>query len=118
MHQDVSKILRCSVDVSFDGVPSGDEGVTLSCVCCDVCVDGCLCSSCWLSSCYRLIPLSMFLVECSQSFLMLSDAAVDGLSVVSPTIHVVAGDRMSLGESRVEVGHEPDVVELKKASDL
>ena len=45
---------------------------------------------------------------------MLSDAFVDGLSVVFPTIDVVEGDRLSLVESRVEVGHEPEVVELKK----
>ena len=47
---------------------------------------------------------------------MLSDAVVDGLSVVSPTIDVVEGDRVSLVEavSRLVMTHEPEVVELKK----
>ena len=49
---------------------------------------------------------------------MSSDAVVNGLSVVSPTIDVVEGDQLSLVESRVKVGCEPEVVELKKASDL
>ena len=46
MHQEVSKILRGSVDISLDVVSPGDESVTLSCDVGDVTVDGCCCSSC------------------------------------------------------------------------
>ena len=49
---------------------------------------------------------------------MLSDAIVDGFSVVSPTIDVSEGDWVSLVESRVEVGHESEVIELKQTLDL
>ena len=118
MHLDVCKVLRCPVDVSFDVVSSGDKIVTLSGDCCNVGVDGCFCSSGWLSFWNRLIPLSKLFVECSQAFLMSSDAVVDGLSVVTCTVDVVEADWVDLVESRVEVDHEPEVVVLKKAPHL
>ena len=118
MHQDVRKILRCLVDVSPFFVSSGDEIVMLTCDGCNVCVDGCCCSTCWLTIGDRLVSLSILFVECSQSFLMLSDAVVDGFSVVPSTIDVVESDRVDLVECCVEVGQERKVVELKKASDL
>ena len=49
---------------------------------------------------------------------MLSDAIVDGLSLVSPTINVVESDRLTLVGSCVEVSHEPEVVELKQTPDF
>ena len=118
MHQDVGKVLRCPVDVSFDGVSLDYESVTLSGDCCDLTVDDCCCSSGWLAFCDWLIALSKRFVECSQAFVMLSDAFVDALCVVTGTIDVVEADRVDLVESRVEVDREPEVVELKKAPHL
>ena len=46
---------------------------------------------------------------------MLSDASVDGLSVISGTVDVVEADWVDLVESCVEVDPELEVVELKKA---
>ena len=65
MHQDVSKILRGSVDVSLDVVSPGDEFVTLCCDSVDLTIDGCCCSSCWLTIWYGLVTLSVLFVECS-----------------------------------------------------
>ena len=49
---------------------------------------------------------------------MLYDAFVDGFGVVSGTVDVVESDQVGLVESCVKVGHEHEVVELKKASNL
>ena len=120
MHQDVRKILGGLVEVSPDVVSAGDEIATLTCDCCDACVDGCCCccSSCWLTICKRLVSLSILLVECSQSFLMSPDAVVDGFSVISSTLDVVESDKVDLVEGCVEVGHERKIVELKKSPDF
>ena len=68
MHQDVSKILRSSVDISLDVVPLSDEGIALSSDVVDVTVDGCCCcccSSCWLTFGDWLFSLAKFFVESS-----------------------------------------------------
>ena len=49
---------------------------------------------------------------------MFSDASVDGFGVVSCTVDVVESDRVALVEGCVKVDHEPEVIELKKASDF
>ena len=96
-----------------------DESVTLSGDCCDVTVDDCCCSFVLVvhlrTGCSAL---SKLFVECSQAFVMLSDASVDALCVVTGTVDVVEADWVDLVESRVEVDHEPEVVELKKAPHL
>ena len=115
MHQDVCKILRCFVDVSVDVVASNDEIVTLTCDCCNVCIDGCYYSSGWLTTVDRLVSLSILFVECSQCFLMSSDAV---LSVVPSAMDVLENDRVDFVECCVKVGQECNVVELEKASDL
>ena len=43
---------------------------------------------------------------------MLRDASVDGLGVVPGCVDVFEADWVDLVESRVEVDHEPEVVEL------